>query len=102
MIELVISGIILLILIVLMLICYRIVPPSEAHLIVGPTGKMVCSSDKQIATNVKNVPEKGTLKLCKKLPRIISIDAHKLPITAAFSHLSFFVTEMSLFILLLK
>ena len=47
MIEWIIAGVVILVLLIIM---YRVVPPSEAHLVNGPTGKMVCSSDKQIAS----------------------------------------------------
>jgi len=36
------------------------------------------------------VPENGKWRLCRKLPTIISKEAQRLPITAAFSH-----TELS-------
>jgi hypothetical protein len=32
-------------------------------------------------------PVIGTRRLCKKLPRIISIDAQRLPMIAAFNHI---------------
>lgn len=35
--------------------------------------------------NDRIVPESGILRLCKKLPKIISIEAHMLPATDAFS-----------------
>jgi hypothetical protein len=33
----------------------------------------------------KIVPAKGIFRLCKKLPKIISLEAHKLPRTVAFN-----------------
>jgi len=33
------------------------------------------------------VPERGILRLCRKLPKIISIDAHILPTTEAFNQI---------------
>lgn len=43
-----IGGVIALILIICAFAWYRIVPPSEAHLVVTPKKKMVCSSDPKI------------------------------------------------------
>ncbi|RLD36003.1 MAG: hypothetical protein DRI74_09865 [Bacteroidetes bacterium] len=46
--------------------------------------------DTMMATDKKaiKVPLNGILRLCKKLPRIISLAAQILPITAAFNQLS--------------
>jgi hypothetical protein len=40
----------------------------------------------QTLINERTTPEKGILRLWRKLPRIISIDAHILPTTEALSH----------------
>jgi hypothetical protein len=37
----------------------------------------------------KIIPESGSFKLCRKLPRIISIEAHILPTTEALSQIEF-------------
>jgi len=36
--------------------------------------------------NERSIPERGSLILCRKLPKIISKDAQILPITEALSH----------------
>jgi flotillin len=50
---LIILGIILAIVVIFTFACYRIVDPSEAHLVITPTNKFVVSADDGIATNKK-------------------------------------------------
>ncbi len=51
MIVAIIGGIILLVLIVLSVMWYRVVDPSEAHLVVTPNKQVVCSPDSGISTD---------------------------------------------------
>jgi len=57
-------AIILFVLFILVLVLmYRIVPPTEAHIVVGPTKKMVCAADEKVSTTIDkegNVVDQGS------------------------------------------
>jgi hypothetical protein len=59
------------------------------HIIPDSFQRREKAESSRMANAVRIVPENGTCKLWRKLPATISTEAHKLPITAAFSHIEF-------------
>jgi len=62
-IELIIGAVLFVVFIIMLIAMYRIVPPTEAHIVVGPSKKMVCAADEKVSTTLDkegNIADQGS------------------------------------------